>query len=423
MFISNSSHDRPSKTRWISDHVVSRWTAGMKILQVIPSVAAVHGGPSRAIVEIERALSGRGIEVTTVTTNDNGTGQRLDVPCNAPVQTPFATRWYFPLDLEFYKVSMGLRSWLKRNIQAFDAVHAHSLFSFAPVVAASLAHRKRVPYVLRPLGVLNRYGMASRRALLKQLSLGLIERRLIRKASAIHFTSLDEQTEADEIGLNSHGVVIPLGIDLGSGITKKGWRAGEPITLLFLSRIDPKKNLESLLEALTLQPLSGLDITLSVAGDGDADYVRKLKQMADRLGVGDRVKWLGYLEGTKKAEAFALATFYVLPSYSENFGIAVAEALGAGLPCIVSRQVAISNEIAKAGAGVVSETDPASIAACISSVMLNRNDYDGMSMAARSLALENFSTETMGVRLEQLYQSIASLNCAGGPRHAFPAVR
>jgi glycosyltransferase involved in cell wall biosynthesis len=408
MFISNSSHDWPSKTRSISYTVTScRVDARMKILHVIPSVAAVHGGPSRAIAEIERALSDRGVEVTTVTTNDNGIGQTLDVPSNEPVQTPFATRWYFPLDLEFYKVSVGLRSWLKRNIQTFDAVHAHALFSFAPVVAASLAHRKRVPYVLRPLGVLNRYGMASRRTLLKQLSLGLIERRLIGKASAVHFTSLDEQTEAEEIGLNCHGVVIPLGIDIGSeqGTPKKGWRAGQPITLLFLSRIDPKKNLESLLEALTFQPLSGLDITLSVVGDGDADYVRKLKETADRLGVGDRVKWLGYVEGAKKAEAFTSATFFVLPSYSENFGIAVAEALAAGLPCIVSRQVAISHEIAKVGAGIVSETDAASIAACILSV-LNRKDYDRMSMAARSLALDSFSTETMGARLEQLYQDI-----------------
>jgi glycosyltransferase involved in cell wall biosynthesis len=379
----------------------------MKILHVIPSVAAVHGGPSRAISEIERALSDRGIEVTTVTTNDNGAGQTLDVPCNEPVQTPFATRWYFPLDLEFYKVSMGLRSWLKRNIQTFDVLHAHALFSFAPVAAASLAHRNRVPYVLRPLGVLNRYGMASRRALLKQLSLELIERRLIGKASAVHFTSLDEQIEADEIGLNSNGVVIPLGINVRSeqGMTKKGWKAGQPITLLFLSRIDPKKNLESLLEALTLQPLSGLDIRLSVVGDGDPNYVRKLKETAGRVGLGDRVKWLGYVEGTEKAEAFASATFFVLPSYSENFGIAVTEALSAGLPCVVSRQVAISDEIAKAGAGIVSETDAASIAACISSV-LNRNDYDRMSMAARSLALDNFSAETMGARLEQLYQGI-----------------
>jgi len=84
----------------------------MKVLHVIPSVSAVHGGPSRAIVDIERALAARGIEVTTVTTNDDGDHRTLPVQCGCPTVTPYATRWYFARTTVFFKVSIGLGQWL-----------------------------------------------------------------------------------------------------------------------------------------------------------------------------------------------------------------------------------------------------------------------------------------------------------------------
>lgn len=165
----------------------------MRVLHVIPSVSAVHGGPSRAIINIERALAARGIEVTTVTTNDDGDSRTLPVRCGEPVATPYATRWYFPRTTLFFKVSVELGWWLRENAGAFDVIHAHALFSFAPVVAAFVARQTGVPYVLRPLGVLASYGMTRRHPLLKKVSFTLIERRLIKSASAVHFTSSAEQ--------------------------------------------------------------------------------------------------------------------------------------------------------------------------------------------------------------------------------------
>jgi glycosyltransferase involved in cell wall biosynthesis len=332
-----------------------------------------------------------------------------------PIDTSYSTRWYFPLDLELYKISIGLRSWLKRNLKTFDVVHAHALFSFAPIVAASMARKMGVPYVLRPLGVLSRYGMSSRRAFQKKLSLGLVERRLLEAANAVHFTSMDEQSEAEAMGLKCNGQVIPLGINIGSKeIVRSRWQVGEQVTLLFLSRIDPKKNLEGLLQALTLEPLRKMDLRLLVAGDGEADYVSKIKEMADRLGISGRIEWLGYVDGARKADALASSTVFVLPSYSENFGIAVVEALGASLPCIVSSGVAISVEIVDAGAGVVSEVGAASIGECILAIVRNQNDYDRMSIAARSLAIKQYSIEVMGDRLEGLYRSIVNAKSGKG---------
>ena len=387
----------------------------MKVLHVIPSVSAVHGGPSRAIVDIEHALAARGIEVTTVTTNDDGDSRTLPVQCGEPIEIPFATRWYFPRSTVFFKVSIGLGRWLKDNIGSFDVVHAHALFSFAPVAAAFLARRAGVPYVLRPLGVLAPYGMTRHHPIAKRASFALIERRLIESASAVHFTSSAEQAEAEALGLKCKGVVIPLGIDVGaaskSPIVRR--RPDDAFNLLFLSRIDPKKNLEGLLRALRLILSKNPNVTLNIAGSGDPQYVESLKSLARDLAIDNHVNWLGYVEGERKSEALAAASAFVLPSYSENFGIAVAEALAAGLPCLVSRGVAISDEIDKAGAGIVIGTGPQDIAAGVDKLLRDEAGISAMSTAARTLASSAFSIDAMGARLEALYRAFSCWSRAG----------
>jgi glycosyltransferase involved in cell wall biosynthesis len=385
------------------------------VLHVIPSVSKAHGGPSRAIADIERALAKRGIEVTTVTTNDDGDTRTLPVRCGEPVAVPFATRWYFPRSTIFFKVSVGLGRWLKDNIAAFDVVHAHALFSFAPVAAAFLARRAGVPYVLRPLGVLARYGMTQHHSVLKRASFALIERGLIESASAVHFTSEAEQAEAESLGLHCRSVLIPLGIDV-DGVSKGVplWeKQNDKFILLFLSRIERKKNLEGLLQALRIVVQKNRNVTLNIAGNGDQQYVRSLKSLARDLTIDAHVNWLGYVEGDIKSDVLAAASAFVLPSYSENFGIAVAEALAAGLPCIVSRGVALSDEVEKAGAGLVVGTAPEDIAAGVERLMGDRSGLSVKSTAARRLATSAFSIDTMGTRLEALYRDILMLEQGG----------
>jgi glycosyltransferase involved in cell wall biosynthesis len=380
----------------------------MKVLHIIPSVSAAHGGPSRAIINIEQALAARGIEVTTATTNDDGNRHTLVVPCGKPIVMPFATRWYFPRNTVLFKVSVGLGQWLKDNIASFHLVHAHALFSFAPIAAAFLARRARVPYILRPLGVLARYGMTRHHPIVKRASFALIERRLIESASAVHFTSSTEQAEAEALGLKCNGVVIPLGIDV-AGVSKSAivrTKPAEAFSLLFLSRIEQKKNLEGLLHALRHVLAKRFNVTLSIAGGGDPQYIESLQLLARNLAIADQINWLGYVEGERKREALMAASAFVLPSHSENFGIAVAEALAAGLPCIVSRGVAISDRIEKAGAGIVTATGPADIALGIEQLLTNEIGISVMSKAARALASSEFSIDIMGARLEALYRNI-----------------
>jgi glycosyltransferase involved in cell wall biosynthesis len=377
----------------------------MKVLHVIPSVSMTQGGPSRAIVDIERALSARGMEVTTVTTDDDGDDARLDMPLGTPLAEDNATRLYFAKTTTFYKVSLGLGAWLRRNIASFDVVHAHALFSFAPLAAATLARRSGVPYVLRPLGALASYGMTRRRPMMKGLSLDLVERPLLEAASAVHFTSQDELADAETLGIRCKGVVIPLGVDVGAA-PQRATPSADSLSLLFLSRIDPVKNLEGLLEALSILVKRRAGVVLRIAGDGDPAYVARLKAMTSQLGLAQHVEWLGRIHGLEKARALARADAFVQPSFSESFGIAVVEALAAGLPCVVSDRVAIHDDVRRAAAGVVTGVDAESIAAGVEYVMAGSRKT--MSEASRRLALDSFSLEAMGARLEMLYREIAT---------------
>jgi len=383
----------------------------MRVLHVIPSMSFRYGGPTHAMIAIEKALRPRGVEVVVATTDADGV-DHLEVKCDCPISIPFATCWYFRRTIRCYTVSFPLLVWLRQNVGNFDAVHIHALFSFAPAVAAWCARAAGVPFVVRPLGVLSPYGMTQRRPFLKNLSLGLIERRILEAASAVHFTSAMEEAEAQLLGLNFRSAVIPLGIETCSApAMERCWRGGRALRLLFLSRLDPKKNLEALLHAMACLVSAGRNLHLTVAGDGPSDYVRKLKSDAERLGIAGHVDWLGHVNGIEKTRVLEAADVFVLPSFSENFGIAVVEALAAGLPCIVSRGIAIAEQIGVAKAGWLVGTDAASIAETIGHLIDRPYSYARMSAVARQLAEETFSLSVMGARLEVLYRDITGSRC------------
>lgn len=359
---------------------------------------------------MEHALAERGIAVTTVTTDDDGPGRRLSaVSCATPIQG--VRRIYFRKWLDFYKFAPGLQIWLWQNIAKFDVVHIHALFSFSSMAAAWAAHRAGVPYVLRPLGTLSRYGITQRRPWLKKLSLNWLEAPALRRAAVVHFTSEDEKNEANEWGVPIHGVVIPMGIETTRPSNATLIRARYPELrddgyFLYLARLDPIKNLESLLSAFAQCRQCSLNLRLLVAGNGAPGYVASLKALSSELGISDRVVWAGHIDTELKASALAGAEFFVLPSFSESFGIAAAEALMAGKPCVLGQGVAIAQEVVNAGAGVSVAPDPASIAAGLMKVMEDKQTRAAMSVCAIALAQEKFSAQAMGENLVALYEEI-----------------
>lgn len=380
-------------------------THPIRVLQVIPSIDPGDGGPSVAAGRIHAALGRLGIDsvlaCTGVDAIEVGAGVRV-----------------FSRQTRFYKTSRPLLRWLRAELASFDVVHVHALFSFAPNAAAWLARRRGVPYVVRPLGVLNQWGMANRRRWLKRMSLRFIEGPLLRDAAAVHFTSQAEADEAAALGIAMRSVVIPLGVEVperGDSALLQG-RFPQLCTgrvLLFLSRIDPKKNLEALIDALVELAPTHTDCRLLVCGAGDAAYVQTLKARAKAGDIADRVVWAGDLRGADKASAMAIADVFVLPSHSENFGIAVVEALASGLPVVVSDGVPLAERIVEAGAGWRCGATAVSLAATLRTALAPTVDLAKVGERGRALAQADYSVEAMGLRLKALYESIVTLQpCA-----------
>lgn len=385
--------------------------ARLRVLHVIPSMSDSSGGPARAMASIEHALAGQGVDVVTVTTDDDGPRARLPRTPPSGERHGAACRHVFGMSTRAYKTSWPMWDWLRRETGSFDVVHVHGLFSFAPLAAAWWARRRGVPYVVRPLGVLNRYGMRTRRARLKRLSLRWLEGPLLRDAARVQFTAEAEREEAADLGLAYRAEVLPLGIDPLPAHSPHAFRQAHGIDdeaplVLFCSRVDPKKNVEGLLDAFAMLAPSSPRLRLAVCGTGADAYLAQLHQRCRALGIAERVAWAGHVGGPMKASAFAAAQVFALPSYSENFGIAVAEALGAGLPCVVGHGVALARDVAEAGAGVATGTDATGIAAGLAALLDDETARRQAAQRARVLARERFGPEAMATRLVAMYRAM-----------------
>lgn len=389
---------------------------GMKVLHVIPSLSPAHGGPSVVLPVMAAALAAEGVEVDVATTTDDGPGRCLDAACGSFAQRGGFRVILFPKQTEFYKVSLPLLAWLLRHVADYDVVHVHAVFSFSTWAAGTACHLRGVPYVVRPLGVLNSWGMENRRRWLKAWSFRLADKPVLDRAAAMHYTSGLEAEDAERLGIRSRSVVIPLGMDLppqdapadAAALARRFPEAASRPLVLFLSRLDPKKNVEVLLQAMArLSALPSAPL-LVIAGDGDPAYVAGLKRLASGLGLEGNVLWTGHLGGEDKRAALAAASLFVLPSRSENFGVALLEAMAAGLACISTPGVALALDAAKLGAVRLCEPEAGVLAEAIQTLLGFDGERERLGACAAETARRNYSMDGMARSLKALYQSITA---------------
>jgi glycosyltransferase involved in cell wall biosynthesis len=147
-----------------------------------------------------------------------------------------------------------------------------------------------------------------------------------------------------------------------------------------------------------------------VAGGGQPEYTRRLKKLAQALGLEPNVVWLGHVGGARKAAAFAAARIFVLPSLSENFGVAGVEAMLAGVPCILGQGVAIARDAMRAGASLTVTSEPESIARALIELLADKSRQEAMGRRASEFAEREYSVQTMATRLITLYRQICREN-------------
>ncbi|NNC98619.1 MAG: glycosyltransferase [Gammaproteobacteria bacterium] len=334
----------------------------MKVLHVIPSVAAIRGGASQAAVDMVAALRVLGVDAEIACTNDNGP-DLLDVPLGKRVEyrkvpTRFFSRYSPSIkSIREFAYSNDFRQWLKQHIADYDLLHVHGLFSFCSTYAMRLACQRRMPYIAHPIGHLEAWSLAQGQ-LKKSVYLRLFERANLANASRVHFTAESESRQALGIVPELQPLVIPLGLDLPSlaDDAKKQlcdkWGIKQDIPVIaFVARLHPKKGLETLLEALA--SLQNQRFQLLVAGDGERDYVDSIKAYLNNLGLESNCRLIGFIDGPDKSLLLQGADLFALTSYSENFGIAVLEALAHGTAALVTEGVALSQPVGSHQLGFV----------------------------------------------------------------------
>ncbi|MCD8486411.1 MAG: hormogonium polysaccharide biosynthesis glycosyltransferase HpsP [Desertifilum sp.] len=386
----------------------------MRVLQIVPSISLVYGGPSQMVLGLSAALAKAGAEVTILTTDSNGdTGQApLDVPLDRPVeQDGYFIRYFRCSPFRRYKFSIDLLRWLAQHSQEFDIAHIHALFSPVSSAAAAVARSRKLPYLMRPLGTLDPADLQKKRQL-KQVYAALIEKGNLAGAQAIHFTSSQEAKVSDRFGTKTKDVVIPLGVQLpevtpGMAKSKLGLPEDVP-SLLYMSRIDPKKGLDLLIPALERLLEEGVSFHFVLAGGNPQDpaYEEQIKQRVRESTLGKVTTIPGFVKGELKAALLQDADLFVLPSYYENFGIAVAEAIASATPVVISQGVYIWEDIQKAEAGWVCESEVNSLKNTLREALGNAQERRRRGEKGKQYAQAHYSWSAIALATLATYQQL-----------------
>jgi glycosyltransferase involved in cell wall biosynthesis len=383
----------------------------MRVLHVIPSVAERSGGPATAIVPMCRALREAGTDVLLVTTNEGV--KQSDADHLADYKSVPAR--FFPVQLGgSFKYSRPLATWMNNNAHDFDVVHVHAVFNHASIAAAGACRNAAVPYVLRPLGTLDPWSM-KQKPVRKRVFWFVSGRKMLERSAAVHYTAQAEKEATEGFLRLNHGRVIPLGVEAGDATQSDGLAQWFPALanqryVLFLSRLDPKKGLDVLIEAfvsLVRRPEFGA-WCLVIAGDGPREYVATLKEKAAN---SHRIVFTGWVEGEAKEALLRNAALVALPSRQENFGFSAMEAMARGVPVLLTPQVNLAPEIEVSRAGWIVERED--LTAGLAAALANKGERARRGKAAHVFA-QRYSWEKTAADLIDLYEEV---RCSTRSRH------
>jgi glycosyltransferase involved in cell wall biosynthesis len=355
--------------------------------------AYVYGGPSRSVPSLCEGLAETGVDVEVFTTNANR-DERLDVPLGRSTFVDGVPVTYFPVVRERYFHTPALVDAVRDQIHRFDIVEIDALFSSLLEPVARVCRKAGAPYVVPPRGQLLPWALREKRWK-KSLYLRLAGLRTLNAAAAIHCTDPVEADALRQAGVKAPAFVVPNGVELRPpALTAQATRLRHALgipeavpLLLFVGRFHRVKRLDVAVAALGALPSAHL----LLAGPDEENLEPALRKQAGLCGCADRLHVMPLQSGDSLERLHAAADLFVLPSEMESFGMAAAEAMGAGLPVLVSDKVPIGRWALAARAGVMAPNQAEAFAGAARALLaLPREELHEMGVRARQCAATHF---------------------------------
>ena len=381
----------------------------MKISHVIPYMHPAAGGPPVVVDRLSRELVARGHEVSVLTTDlYSGPDRTWATADHRPYRLDV-----FPASRGYgFAFSLGLWKAMRTTLCQSDVVHLHTLWTFTSLAAARVCRAANVPYLVMPHGMLDPYSMQAG-WLKKQVYGRIFEWPQLRRARGMCYTHSEEQRLAAQTCRRlPPGCIVELGAESRPDCAPEGLRAeffdrhpelrGRTV-VLFLGRVHAKKGLDLLIPAFDQVSRQRPDAHLLIVGPGEPAYVDSIRADVARRRLEPKITFTGVLYGHDKWAAMAASDLFVLPSYQENFGLSVVDAIRSGLPVLLSRRVNLWKDVVEAGAGRDCETSVESVAEKLNECLADPAWRTAAVQAGERLLETRFNWKTTAAHLEQIY--------------------
>lgn len=364
------------------------------------------GGPARSVPALCSALAVLEVGIELVSLDYGASVGNALVP-TAPALHTTLVDCSSPLARRL-RWTPAFRTTLRRHCEETGCHILHDTGVWLPSnrTVAALSEQQRLPRVVSPRGMLTTWAL-QHRGWKKRLAWALYQKRDLRRAQVLHATSIDEADGFRALGLRQPIAVIPNGVALPppyspvSGFQDFRISSSQKRTLLFLSRLHRVKGLFDLVEAWAAVRPSGWRVI--IAGPDDDGHRAQLENAVRTRGLGEDFSFVGAVEGDAKWSLYRQAELFVLPSYSENFGLVIAEALACGVPVLTTRATPW-RELVEHRCGWWVEVGAEPLAAALrTATALTDAERQEMGARGRQLIEANYSWPHVAAQMKSVY--------------------
>lgn len=381
-------------------------TRPLRVLHVIPTLETASGGPLAILFGLAASQVGEALDVSVLATfvgveSRAITEQIRRLGVNVTIVGPVRGK---------LMKHPALAESVRRGVRTADIVHIHGIWEELQHQTARACRRFGVPYIVSPHGMLTTWSLARRRWA-KRLFLSWRVRANLNAASRVHFLTATECQLTAPMGLRPSTLVQAGGclrltdfdrLPARGAFRRRVPQIGNRPLILFMGRIALEKGLRFLIPAM--RHVRPMDAILAVVGPDARNYRATLQAEVNRLGLCERIIFTGMLVGEERIEALADADLFCAPSDHESLGVAIIEALAAGLPSVVSEGVGIHREIVRAGVGAVAGRGDTELAGEISRWLQDDSMRRGAAARCRPFVRARFGPPSDAQGWDQTYR-------------------